>query len=96
MPQRVPGILDGPQRVLAIVLQRKVQNALWAILIHSMNATKRCGPFFFFKRPTMHCGKLSEFANCPQRIVGTPTYQQHTNNIQTTLQQHTKNTPTYQ
>jgi len=60
MPQRVLGILDDPQRVLAIFLQKKAQNALWAILIRSMNATTRCG-------------NLSEFAKCPQRIVGTPT-----------------------
>ena len=41
-------------------------------------------------------GYFDSFIECPQRIVDTPTYQQHTNNIQTTFQQHTNNTPTYQ
>jgi len=38
MPERVLGILDDPQRVLAIFLGKKAQNALWATSIHSLNA----------------------------------------------------------
>ena len=91
--QHVLGILDDPQHDLAIFLQKKAQNALWVILIHSMNATTRCGPFFSFKRPTTHCGNLSEFVKCHNALWA----YEHTNNTRTTYKQHFNNTiTTYQ
>ena len=65
MPERVMGILDDPQRILAIFLGRKAQNALWAVSIHSLNAHNTFCAFFARKLPERVVGHLK----CPERVV---------------------------
>ena len=88
MPQRVLGILDDPQRVLAIFLQKKntervvghfdsfneCHNTLWAFFLFQKAHNALWQPFWICEMPTTHCGHT----NIPA------THEQYVNNTSTT------------
>ena len=81
-----------PERVLAIFLGKKAQNALWAISIHSLNAHNA----LWAHQHTNNIGTTYE-----QHFKNTLTTHQHNNNTIKTHKQNTNiptthNTPTYQ